>query len=51
MGGKPGLIKYNADNKDFKRVHGSFRNYSQDHGYGSVKDVLWIGTGEGLISI
>ncbi len=49
MGGRAGLIKYNADNDDFKRVpalSGIIPRTMVMDGEG----VLWIGTGEGLLA-
>jgi len=47
MGGKPGLIKYNAYKKDFKRVP-AFSGIIPKALVMDNKGVLWIGTSEGL---
>jgi ligand-binding sensor domain-containing protein/serine phosphatase RsbU (regulator of sigma subunit) len=50
VGGKPGLIKYNASNKSFKRVPALFGVLPKAMVMDD-KGVLWIGTGQGLIAL
>jgi ligand-binding sensor domain-containing protein len=47
-GGKPGLIKYNTANKDFKSVS-VFADVIPKTMVMDKKGTLWVGTGEGLI--
>ena len=47
MGGKPGLIKFNASKKDFRRVP-AFSGVIPKTLVMDSKGVLWIGTSEGL---
>jgi ligand-binding sensor domain-containing protein/serine phosphatase RsbU (regulator of sigma subunit) len=50
MGGKPGLIKYNAVMKDFRPVS-ALPGIIPKAMVMDRKDVLWIGTGQGLIAV
>ena len=49
MGGKPGLIKYNATKKDFKRIS-AVSGIIPKTLVMDKNGVLWIGTGQGLLA-